>query len=71
VRFVERQPVQIIVGTQNDDLVRNQRTVVGEAHAAFVTVRPNALAVVALGADALVGSRKPSGKAATKSSRSE
>jgi hypothetical protein len=50
------------------DLVRNQRTVVREACAAFVTVQPNALAVVALGADALVGSRKPSSKAATKNS---
>jgi HK97 family phage major capsid protein len=48
VRMVERQPVEILVGTQGDELVKNQRTMVGEARLTFALVRPQALAVVAL-----------------------
>jgi hypothetical protein len=48
VRVVERQPVEVIVGTVNDELVKNQRTFVCEAPGSFVTVRPEPLAVVDL-----------------------
>jgi HK97 family phage major capsid protein len=48
IRMVERQPVEVIVGTTGDELIHNQRTMVGEARLAFAVVRPQALAVVAL-----------------------
>ena len=48
VRMVEKAPVEVIVGTVNDELVRNLRTFLGEAREAFAIVRPQALAVVEL-----------------------
>ena len=44
--------MEVIVGTVNDELTNNLRTFVGEAREAFVVVRPQALAVVDLGAGA-------------------
>jgi hypothetical protein len=52
VRIVEKEPVRVIVGTVNDELTKNLRTFVGEARTAFAGVRPQALAVVDLGAGA-------------------
>ena len=48
VRLVEREPVQVIVGTIDQELTHNQRTHVGESRCAFATVRPQALAKVNL-----------------------
>ena len=48
VRFVEREPVQVIVGTQNDEVLRNERSFVVESRDSFVTVRPQALAKASL-----------------------
>ena len=48
--MVEREPVQVIVGTVDAELTHNQRTFVGEVRSAFAVVRHQALAVVDLGA---------------------
>ena len=48
VRLVEREPVQVFSGTVQDELVKNERTFVGESRVAFATVRPQALARVVL-----------------------
>ena len=61
VRFVEREPVQVLVGTVNDELVKNLRTFVGEARAAFATVRPQALAVVDLAGVGTLSAQSTSG----------
>jgi hypothetical protein len=69
VRYVERDPVQVIVGTTGDELVHNTRSFVGESRGAFAVVRPDALAVCDLGGGACGRGAQMAAKTAARSRR--
>lgn len=48
IRVVEREPVQVLSGTVQDELIKNLRTMVGESRLAFAVIRPQALAKASL-----------------------